>query len=409
MKISAFAKKFALNVSTVRYYINNGLLVPSKKNEQYEFGQECIKDMEQILEYKKFHFSLEEIQLLFFLEKASRFQDEVVLEVCADILQAKKKELIEEREELNAAIDDLELEISKLPVSVSHNHSKFGIPFSFIPYLYCPHCQTPLKLDSASLSEGSLQKGELWCDCGYKAKIEDGLILCEEFGQESPFKAFTNIDSVFAMMQEFSTGYRMLIAKAYLWMYNQMSPQLETPPYIMAGPFTFNFLLEYIEKLGDQHTYIIVDPSLKRIEKIKQYLSNEPYNIIYIAGDPSQAPIRHGQVDLYIDDFSTSNYRFTYNSFATEQIAPLLCKKGHVVGIFTTYEKAPTSLQNFKLDHPDFDPGKMTLPGLKFCWEKEGVQFCEKKSLGETNTTEKHFSRNLLGEPIQVWGYCAEK
>lgn len=149
----------------MRFYVNNGLLVPSKKNDQYEFDRQCIEDMKKILEYKAFHFSLEEIQLLFFLEKTSRFQDEVVLEVCTKILKTKKQELQESRKELDQAIEALNLEIERLPVSVSDDSPGVGIPFAFIPYLSCPHCQMPLKLDAASLSNGFLLKGELWCDC----------------------------------------------------------------------------------------------------------------------------------------------------------------------------------------------------------------------------------------------------
>ena len=66
MKIGEFANKFGLNVSTVRYYINNGLLIPVKKEEQYEFDKNCEEDMKNILKYKGYHFTIEEIQLLFF-------------------------------------------------------------------------------------------------------------------------------------------------------------------------------------------------------------------------------------------------------------------------------------------------------------------------------------------------------
>ena len=95
MKIGTFARKFNLNISTIRFYINNGLLTPrSSRRARYELGKECVSDMEKILKYKKYYFTLEEIQLLFFMEKASRFQDEIVLEVCADILRNKKNSLL---------------------------------------------------------------------------------------------------------------------------------------------------------------------------------------------------------------------------------------------------------------------------------------------------------------------------
>lgn len=409
MKIGAFAKKFNLNTSAVRFYINNGLLVPDKTSGQYEFGKECVSDMENILKYKKYQFSLEEIQLLFFMEKASRLQDEIVLEICANILKNKRKQLLIERDNLTDFIKELEKEIENLPISVSNKISEMGVPFSFIPYLYCPYCQEPLKLDSASLSKGSIQKGFLLCDCGYQSTITEGMILCKDFVEETPFKAFENVDSVIAMRDQYSTNYRMLIKKAYVWMYNQIASRLNEAKHIMTGPFTLNFLLEYIEKLGKDKTYIVFDPSLKRISKIKKYLSSWNYNIIYIVGKPGELPIKRGTVDIYIDDYSTVNSLFTYNTFSTEHIAPLLKHYGEVVGIFSTYQYAPKSINNFKKDHPDFTPEKMTLGGLKYKWSLEDIHLIDEKSIGITTAGEKHFSQNEMGERIEVHGYLAKK
>lgn len=69
MKIGDFAKKYGLNITTVRYYVERALLTPERKNNQYVFTPSCMEDMEKILKYKSFRFSLEEIELLFFLEK----------------------------------------------------------------------------------------------------------------------------------------------------------------------------------------------------------------------------------------------------------------------------------------------------------------------------------------------------
>ncbi|HUM55603.1 MAG TPA: MerR family transcriptional regulator, partial [Bacillota bacterium] len=269
MKIGEFANKFGLNASTVRYYINNGLLVPAKKAEQYEFDRDSEEDMKNILKYKSYHFTIEEIQLLFFLQKTSRFKDDVVLGLCSDLLKKKRKELMAEKKEMEAHILSLENEIEGMPKTVSPKETKTGIPFSFIPYLYCPVCKEPLKLDSASMAEGTLLSGELWCECGYNAGIKEGMILCGKHYEDTPFKAFENIESVMAMVDQFSPAYRKLIDQTNLYMYNQIHEDLENPKIIMTGPFTLNFLLAYIDKLNKKNTYIISDPSKKRLEKIK--------------------------------------------------------------------------------------------------------------------------------------------
>jgi DNA-binding transcriptional MerR regulator len=409
MKIGTFARKFKLNISAVRFYINNGLLRPDRIGGQYEFDRECVSDMEKILKYKRYYFSLEEIQLLFFMEKASRFQDEIVIEVCADILKSKRKQLITERDNLTQFIDEIDKEIESFASIASKDGSDAGVPFSFIPYLYCPVCQEALKLDSASLSNGSIQKGVLSCECGYTAVISDGIILCKDFSEETPFKAFENVESVIAMKDQFSPTYRRLITRTYIWMYNCIVNRLDNAKCFLTGPFTFNFLLEYIEKLGKNNTYIIFDPSLKRISKIKKYLSSWDYTIVFIVGKPADLPIKNSSVDFYIDDYSTVNSLFTYNTFSTETIAPLLKNAGEAVGIFTTYQNAPKSLRNFNKDHPNFKSEKMTLGGLKYNWSLVNVKTIEEKIIGTTTSGEPHFPQNEIGETIEVHGYHARK
>ncbi len=409
MKIGTFAKKFNLNASTIRFYINNGLLTPIREGGQYTFDKECVSDMEKILKYKRYYFSLEEIQLLFFLEKASLFQDEIVLEVCADMMRSKRNHLIEERDNLACFIKEIDKEIEELQAFAPSDVTPAGVPFLFIPYLYCPRCHLPLRLDSASLSKGNIQEGVLSCECSYSAKVTDGIILCSDFSEDTPFRAFENVESVMAMKNQFSPTYRKLITKAYVWMYHRITGSLNEGNYFMTGPFPFNFLLEYMSKLGKGNTFIIVDPSLKRIRKLKKYLSSREYQFIYIVGKPEDIPIKRGTVDFYIDDYSTVNSLFTYNSFSTERIAPLLKPEGEVVGIFTSYQKAPKSLRNFREDHPDFLPEKMTFAGLKQQWLEGGIKITEGKSVGETTPGELHFPQNAPGEVIEVYGYYGRK
>ncbi len=197
--------------------------------------------MDKILKYKKYNFTLEEIQLLFFMEKASRIQTRLYWRYATDILRNKRKQLVAERDSLMRSIEEIEKEIESLPASASRKITDNGVPFSIIPCLYCPDCQKPLKLDSASLSNGSIQSGVLSCECGYVAEILNGIILCRNFTENTPFKAFENVESVMAMKDQFSPTYRKLITKTYLWIYNCIANQLTGDRFIMAGPFTFNF------------------------------------------------------------------------------------------------------------------------------------------------------------------------
>lgn len=409
MKISAFANMFDVNVSTVRHYINSGLLVPDVKNGQYFFDQECEDDMKNIIKYKNYRFSLEEIQLLFFMEKASRFQDELVLEVCTEILKHKKDELIKEKKELTKNINSLEEDIAKMPDVITVGDVKWGVPFAMIPNLYCPKCQIPLELDSAKLSNNYLFAGEIKCTCGYSARIEDGVIVSGEKREDTPFKAFENIESVVSLKEEYSHQYRSYIAKAYLYMRDQIHNDDGTARVVLAGPFTFNFLLEYIDKLGTHNSFIIMDPSIARINKLKRLLSDTEYDILYFAGDSKDLPIKQGSIDVYIDDWSTVNMLFTFDEYNTSLIAPLLKNKAIITGLYADYTQSPKGISNFIEDNPSFTPKKMTFSRLEFDWNQNGVKIKDKKSIGQTNKTEKHFPRAVVGESIEVFGYTAKK
>ena len=141
MKIGDFAKKYGLNITTVRYYVERALLTPERKNNQYVFTSSCMEDMEKILKYKSFRFSLEEIELLFFLEKTTKFRDETVLGIFSRLLKQKQAELEKEEEKIHDTIGEPKAEIRSFSqINYELDHSANGIPFTFLPYLACPDC-----------------------------------------------------------------------------------------------------------------------------------------------------------------------------------------------------------------------------------------------------------------------------
>lgn len=64
LRIGAFAAQFDLPISTVRYYIQRGFIIPERKNGQYLFDELCIIDMQRIESWKRMRFSLNEIHEL---------------------------------------------------------------------------------------------------------------------------------------------------------------------------------------------------------------------------------------------------------------------------------------------------------------------------------------------------------
>ena len=410
MRIGDFAKKYGMNVTAVRYYIENALLTPQRKNNQYIFDQNCINDMDKILEYKECGLTLEEIELLFFLEKTSKFQDETVLQIVQDLFEEKIGVFKEEQSKIQKSIELLEGQLKKFSsIQVQkQDETSTGIPFSFIPYLYCPKCGMPLSMDNTKIQNGHLHAGEMTCSCGYHAVISEGIILCDDHEEDTPFKWFNNVDSVYSATDEYSGVYRILLDKGSLYMYQNM-PESEFPQMVMFGPFTCNCLLRFCNDFDKKNTYVVIDPSLKRIKRLRDYLSDSGLQLIFMAGGIGEIPLRKGSIDIYMDDYSVTNSLCTYGSFIYDRIHAFLKDTGVLIGLVGDYKDAPKSVQNIKKDHPDYPADKMPPSKFKANMKMNGFELQEMKMVGSTHGNEMHFPRNEVGEQVSMLGYTAIK
>ena len=410
MRIGDFAKKYGMNVTAVRYYIENALLTPQRVNNQYVFDQNCIDDMDKILEYKKCGLSLEEIEMLFFLEKTSRFRDETILQITQELFENKIADFKAEEERLQESIRMLEEHLKRFSdvKIVPQTDSVWGIPFSFIPYLYCPECGVPLSMDNTRIHNNQIFEGELNCGCGYHARISNGVILCDDHVEDTPFKMFNNVDSVLSATDEYSGVYRILLDKASMYMYQKM-PLCDYSQHVMFGPFTCNCLLRFCEVMNKNHIYIIIDPSLNRIDRLREYLAETDLQMVFIAGNIDDIPLRKASVDIYMDDYSVTNSLFTYGHFIYDKINPLLKDTGLILGVLGDYKDAPGSAKNIRKDHPDYPVEKLSPKQFSANMKFNGFKVEEMKLIGSTHGKDAHFPRHIVGEQVSMLGYVAVK
>ncbi|MDD3253089.1 MAG: MerR family transcriptional regulator [Lachnospiraceae bacterium] len=57
MKIGEFSRLHHVSIDTVRFYVNEGLLVPIKDGYHYQFDQQCSTDFLNIMLLKEVGFS----------------------------------------------------------------------------------------------------------------------------------------------------------------------------------------------------------------------------------------------------------------------------------------------------------------------------------------------------------------
>ena len=178
---------------------------------------------------------------------------------------------------------------------------------------------------------------------------------------------------------------------------------------MLAGPFTFNFLLQYYTKFDEDTTIIITDPSLSRIAKFQEYLQDAASAIIYIAGDLDAAPLCSGAVDLYLDDFSANNCIFTYNRTPYNVLSHWLAKDAPLIGLFLDYCKTPRSIRAFQKEHPDLMTERMSFSYAKASLQRNGFAVTESKIIGQTSGREMEFHHQVGREKLPFLVYRAER
>lgn len=420
MKIGEFAKRYDMKPSAVRYYVDKALLTPRRNNGQYFFDERCREQMEKILQYKQLQFSLEDIELLFYYESLSGLKDPEVNSRITEMLLNKKTQLIAEALTLRQTIDALDLKIAEMeqirreldmePASLSHAKAgRTRVPLAALEMLVCPVCGSRCSISGAEINPEGIREGTLRCSCGHELEIRDGILLCDGASDGSPFKAFENIDSVLATTEDFSPAYRTLTEKGHLWIFQQIVSCEEPLRTLLAGPFSFNFLLKHLGSLPEEMLFIIVDPSIQKIRKLQDYFSDTSRRILFIAGDIRSIPLKKEVIDLYIDDFSGNNYTFTYNENLFPYIGPLLRPRGLLVGCFVNYTAAPKSLRNFRQDHPSFRPELMSLQRTRRNFEEAGLSLREEKDHGSPEGKQQDFIRQVDGEKVSLITYRAVK
>ena len=137
--------------------------------------------MELIIKLKSLHFSLNDIHKILSLSRVSNLNDRGDIEDYLKFFLEQKDRLMQERADLDKAISGIKNEIDSIKNSIENHSLKTGVPLSMLGKIYCPHCQKQLNLKDAYIENQYVLSGEFLCDCGYTAKIRDG-ILCTKGG-----------------------------------------------------------------------------------------------------------------------------------------------------------------------------------------------------------------------------------
>lgn len=366
MKIGDFSKRFNVSASTIRYYADNGILTPIKKNGQYLFTEADVVEMEYVLKLKELLFSTKEIKDFLHIIRLYNHNDEQKNGHLINVLNHKKARLEEERNKIEESIAIIEKELNQLSVSSDSVKKSEGFAISIMDYLFCPICNNRLDMSEINIQEGQVTDGKLKCACGYGAHITDGVIYTppDEYMDNilkfqkhlygtvfdyNDFVFFDNIDTI-------SSEATALLSRTYAWMDFILSMKQREGHVVLVPDLSVHYLYKYIEKPYFQNCLIIVSGvSKSAIEMIKKHIDSidNNLNILYIANTIHRLPIRKGLINLWIDATASYNYSFFNDNMLHDSLNPYLCKNAEVVGLTKFLDESAKSLKSIKKKFPN--------------------------------------------------------
>lgn len=125
MTIRQMCDAYEVTPRTLRFYEAKELLFPERQGQKRLFTKRDRARLKLIIRGKRFGFSLEEIrQLLDLYHKGD--QQETQFNSAYDIAQLRLADMVAQRDELDAAIDDLKEQLKwgeKMIASINHNRT----------------------------------------------------------------------------------------------------------------------------------------------------------------------------------------------------------------------------------------------------------------------------------------------
>lgn len=426
MKIGEFAKKFDTSVSTVRHYINLGLLVPEKDGFQYCFEDDDCREMEIITTMKNAGFKLSELNKYLSIFRFYNKDDYLLYEKLLEYLRIKKADLYAERHRINTYIRLINKKIKEIEASSiyaagknagSDDKSAFsqlpGFPLSAVDLLRCPHCQSRLHLSGIDITGDSITEGKLTCSCGYQAGLRNGIIftdilkdldnddkfLYSYFGEEN---VSINEDGLLLMaIDEHSNEYMTNLHRSSLWIHKELENIDLNNKVILFPELSMQYLYSHChDNLAYNSIFIVTSPSERTIQTMRQHIANAApdLKIAYIINQDGKLPLRTGCIDAVIDYMGSCNLGFFEQKHYFDMISPYVADEAIIAGTTEYYRKGTVSLRRIHELYPDAAPDVFTLEFLNDALKSNGFLMKKSKKISEGYDPGRFFEYHVPGD-----------
>lgn len=347
IKIGEASKLLNVSIDTIRYYMDMELIVPGRQGNLYNFTEDTIEDLRWIFKLKSMGFSLKEIQKILSLRRISNWVEPQEIAEYFILLDKKVEQLENKIQEIQNEIKKIKKEKQIFAQKMIRTSTLIGVPLKALEYLRCPHCNRSFSVDEVQMNSRYIYGGKLFCTCGYKLEIKDGIIWTPESFLEKKDcdierEKYKNLPaSVLTMLQK---SYNFILHR--LW-----DISLDNKVILETDIDHFFYLYTHFRKIDHTALFIVTDPHPEILNMYKERIEymKLDLDIVYLAAD-SKYPLKPQCIDIGIDYF-TSNYREKKEHlFFYDKIEYYLKSNAELLGCYYLKKEVPKQ-SDFFLKH----------------------------------------------------------
>lgn len=335
MRIGEFSKKYNITHDTVRHYIDIGLLIPKKDGHHYRFDDTHHRDIIEIIELKKLDFSLIEIQKILNFNRLAGKNSKEYSNYYLNVLEDKKKYILKCQKRYEGIEATLNKRIQDIISSKGRTKKILGIKIDSLDILYCPKCKESLNISDGNIENNMIINGRILCACGYRAYIQNGIYIGDNCGEDISNKK--QIPSKLDFMEYSSTEFINFFYDGMSEIMENIKSNTKNYKYVLElENCSGTFLMQYIEELPEETTYILINKDKTRLENLKTSLelNNVHDRFMFICEEFNCLPIKTNSIDLIIDHWMTKEYASEKKEFLLDKLSKLIRKDGLLLGAY---------------------------------------------------------------------------
>ncbi|MEG1661726.1 MAG: hypothetical protein RR332_04335 [Clostridiales bacterium] len=177
------------------------------------------------------------------------------------------------------------------------------------------------------------------------------------------------------------------------------------------------FILQmYLKQLSPSGKYIVVDKFPEMLSMYKNLIDRQDVDldILFIADDSIQLPLRRDCVDIFLDFFSCNEHKFYSKGNLLALYAPYFKESSRIIGTYFYFPDGPLSLAQFVADFPDADADNFNLEKFHCELTQAGIKLLDSYAVGETYSSGGRDSTwglafHIDGEKLCLSSYVGEK